>query len=132
MNEPVWLDRAAFERAHAKTLLRHGGLAGVRDTGLLESALARPQQIFAYDPECDLARLAAAYAFGRSRNHPYFDGNKRAGFLAMVLFLAANGAELTATDGEAIATMLALARGELSEGELAVWIRAHLAKFKPE
>jgi death-on-curing protein len=98
-------------------------LAGVRDYGLLESALARPRHLHSYQPESDLARLAAAYAFGLARNHPFNDGNKRAAFLAIGLFLQINGRELIADPVESIAVILRLAEGSLSEPKLAEWIR---------
>lgn len=98
---------------------------GPRDEGALESALARPRQRWQDDPEATLAELAAAYACGLGRNHPYLDGNKRTALIAMVAFWQRNGAELTATNAEAVLTMLAVAAGELSEAELANWIHAH-------
>jgi death-on-curing protein len=108
---------------HSETLAEHSGLAGVRDYGLLESSLARPQHLHAYEPKSDLAALAAAYGFGLARNHPFFDGNKRAAFLAIGLFLEINGHELIADPVEAIALILKLAEGSLGEKELAEWIR---------
>jgi death on curing protein len=120
---PRWIDRRALLLLHSETLAQHGGLAGVRDHGLLESALARPRNLHAYEPGSDLARLAAAYGFGLARNHPFNDGNKRAAFLAMGLFLLINGRELIADPVEAIAVILRLAEGNLSEPDLAEWIR---------
>ena len=108
---------------HSETLAEHGGLAGVRDSGLLESALARPQHLHAYEPKSDLAALAAAYGFGLARNHPFIDGNKRAAFLTIGLFLQINDQELIADPVEAIAVILKLAEGNLSEKDLAEWIR---------
>lgn len=125
-SEPRWLSRLAVDAIHSDQLRQHGGLAAVRDENALESALARPQQKRAYDRSADLAALAAAYAFGLTRNHPYRDGNKRIGFLALVTFLGINDRELDATDEEVVTTMLALADGTLSEAQLAGWIRAHL------
>ena len=104
------------------------GLPGVRDENVLESALARPQQKWAYDPTPDLPVLAAAYAFRLVRNHPYRDGNKRIGFLALVTFLGINDHELDATDEEVVTTMLALADGSLTESRLTTWIREHLLR----
>jgi death-on-curing protein len=112
---------------HNDQLREHGGLPGVRDENLLESALARPQQKRHYDSNADVPALAAAYAFGLVKNHPYRDGNKRIGFLAMVTFLGINGYELDATDGDVVGEMLALADGTVSEDELADWIRKHLS-----
>jgi len=120
---PRWIDERALLLLHNETLAEHGGLAGVRDHGLLESALARPRNLHAYEPESDLARLAAAYGFGLTRNHPFNDGNKRAAFLAIGLFLQINGRELIADPVEAIAVIFGLAKGSLSESELAEWIR---------
>ena len=124
---PLWLGRVVVDAIHADQVREHGGLAGVRDENVLESALARPQQKHAYDPDIDLAGLAAAYAFGLARNHPYRDGNKRIAFLALVTFLGLNGTEFDATDEDVVATMLALAAGTLSEAQLGRWIRKHSA-----
>ena len=115
---------------HNDQLREHGGLPGVRDETVLESALARPQQKWYYAERPDLASLAAAYGFGLAKNHPYRDGNTRIGFLAMVTFLGMNGHDLEATDPEVIAEMLALAYGRVSEQALASWIRQHSAKRK--
>ena len=124
---PLWLGRVVVDAIHADQVREHGGLAGVRDENVLESALARPQQKHAYDPDIDLAGLAAAYAFGLARNHPYRDGNKRIAFLALVTFLGLNGTEFDATDEDVVSTMLALAAGTLSEAQLGRWIRKHSA-----
>lgn len=120
---PRWIDQRALLLLHSETLAEHGGLAGVRDPGLLESALARPRHLHVYEPESDLARLAAAYGFGLARNHPFNDGNKRTAFLAIGLFLQINGRELIADPVEAIAVILGLAEGSLGETKLAEWIR---------
>jgi death on curing protein len=100
-----------------------GGLTGIRDEGLLDSALARPRKRFAYNRKCDLADLAAAYAFGLSQKHPFRDGNKRIAFLAAGLFRELNGIELTSEPVAEISTFLSLAAGALKEGALAQWIR---------
>jgi len=122
----VWLEKALALAIHDRQLAEHGGSAGVRDEGLLESALARPQQLHAYgDPAPDLADLAAALAHGLARNHPFVDGNKRTAHVAYRTFLALNGTELDATDGEKYLTMLALAEGKLSERDFAAWLRVH-------
>lgn len=113
---------------HNDQLREHGGLPGVRDETLLESALARPRQKWHHAEKPGLASLAAAYGFGLVKNHPYRDGNKRIGFLAMVTFLGMNGHDLEATDVEVIAEMLALADGRVSGQALAYWIRQHSAK----
>ena len=120
---PLWIDQRALLLLHSETLAQHGGLPGVRDHGLLESALARPRNLHAYEPESDLDRLAAAYGFGLARNHPFNDGNKRSAFLAIGLFLEINGRELIADPVEAIAVILNLSEGSLSEPDLARWIR---------
>lgn len=112
---------------HNDQLREHGGLPSVRDENVLGSALARAQQKWHYDASADMPSLAAAYAFGLVKNHPYRDGNKRLGFLAMVTFLGINGHEFDATDADVVAEMLALADGTVSEDELAAWIRRHAA-----
>jgi len=120
-----FISRKALELLHDESLAEHGGSAGLRDEGLLESALARPHQLLAYG-EPDLAAIAAAYGFGLARNHAFVDGNKRAALLATGLFLAVNGQRLVATQAEATLTMLALAAGELSEDGFAQWLRGHI------
>lgn len=125
MTEPVWLGKELVLRVHERQLEDHGGATGVRDEGLLESALARPLNQFAYG-ERDMATLAAAYAFGIARNHPFVDGNKRTAFVACELFLAANGRDLGASDEECLAMMLALASSEIGEEEFAAWLRENV------
>ncbi len=127
-SRPYWLTRIVVDAVQNDQLREHGGLPGIRDENALESALARPQQKWNYADKPDLATLAAAYGFGLVRNHPYRDGNKRIGFLAIVTFLAMNGRELVATDAEVVTEILALADGRVSEDELASWIRQHSAK----
>lgn len=124
--EPRWLSRLVVDTIQMDQIREHGGLPGIRDENALESALARPRQKWAYAEERDIAALAAAYGFGLARNHPYRDGNKRIGFLAMVTFLGINGWELDVTDADVITTILALASGDLEEDVLARWIRSHL------
>ena len=121
--EPEWLDARIALAVHDRQLAEHGGGAGIRDQALLESALARPVNQWAYGEVDDLATLAAAYAFGIARNHPFVDGNKRTAWVFARLFLALNGAELEFAPEDAIRTMLALAAGELGEEELAQWFR---------
>jgi death-on-curing protein len=121
--EPYWLSRTVVDAIQADQLRQHGGLAGARDENALESALARAKQKWSYGNERDLAILAAAYGFGLVQNHPYRDGNKRIGFLALATFLGVNGRELNASDADVVTTMLALADGKLTERELADWIR---------
>ena len=120
-----FVSRRALELLHDESLAEHGGRPGLRDEGLLESALARPHQLLAYG-EPDLAALAAAYAFGLARNHAFVDGNKRVAFLATGLFLGLNGQRLVTTQADATLTMLALAAADLGEDELAKWLRAHI------
>ena len=126
--EPSWLTRVVVDAVHHDQLREHGGLPGIRDENVLESALARPQQKWHYADNTDVPMLAAAYAFGLVKNHPYRDGNKRIGFLAMVTFLGMNGYELETTDAEVVAEILALADGSVSEDALADWIRQHSTK----
>lgn len=123
--EPRWLGRVVVDAIHNDQLREHGGLPGIRDENVLETALARPQQKWHYADHTDVPMLAAAYAFGLVRNHPYRDGNKHIGFLAMATFLGINGHDLTATDVEVVAEISALAEGGISEGALADWIRRH-------
>jgi len=125
MNEPIWLDRQSVILLQAESLAQHGGSSGIRDAGLLDSALTRPINKWNYNSEADLATLAAAYGFGLARNHPFVDGNKRIAFIATALFLRLNGYRLSSTALDEIQTMLQLAAGELSEEEFAVWIRNH-------
>jgi death on curing protein len=113
-------------------LITHGGMPGLRDENQLESALARPKQRFAYEPTADLAALAAAYGYGLARNHPYNDGNKRVAFVVMAVFLGLNGLEFTASEADAVTTIVALASGDLDEETLADWIRLHTARRKQE
>jgi len=123
MKPPRWISRRALLLLHAESLAEHGGLPGIRDQGLLDSALARPRNLLAYGRKCDLADLASAYAFGISRNHPFHDGNKRVAFLSGGLFLALNGLELEAGQVDAIQMFFRLASGRVTEKELAAWLR---------
>ena len=121
-----WIDRRLLVILHDESLAEHGGASGMRDAGLLESALARPLNLVAYgDP--DVADLAAAYGVGLAKNHPFVDGNKRAAFLAVGLFLRMNGHRLTASQADATITMLGVAAGEINEADFAPWVRAHSA-----
>ena len=130
MKTPKWIDRRALVLLHGETLAEHGGSPGLRDDSALDASLARPRHLHAYEPESDLPRLAAAYAFGLVRNHPFTDGNKRAGFLAIGLFLARNGRELIAEPIEAIAIILRLAEGKMTELDLAEWIRRNMGRIQ--
>lgn len=124
-----WIDKQALLLLHGESLAEHGGAAGIRDEGLLDSALARAQNLAAYESP-DFASLAAAYGSGISQNHPFVDGNKRASFLSVGLFLALNGYRLAATQTEATITILSLAAGELDEAAFAEWLRQHIVARK--
>ncbi len=120
----VWVDRKALELLHDESLAEHGGASGLRDEGLLESALARPVNLAHYgDP--DFAALAASYGIGLAKNHAFVDGNKRAALLSVGMFLYLNGYRLKASQAEATVTMLAVASGELAEDAFAAWLRTH-------
>ena len=123
--EPVWLDSRDALAIHDRQLAEHGGLQGVRDLSALESALARPVNRWVYGDD-DVAELAAAYAFGIARNHPFADGNKRTAWVLARLFLAVNGSSLKFEQQDATQTVITLAAGDLSEEELADWFREHL------
>jgi death-on-curing protein len=122
-----WVNRQALLLLHAESLAEHGGAAGLRDAGLLDSALARAQNLAAYG-QPDHAQLAAAYGFGLAKNHAFVDGNKRAAFLATGLFLALNGYRLKTTQADATLTVIALAAGEIDEAAFASWIRERSVK----
>lgn len=122
MTEPVWLDVQIVTDLHAEQLAIFGGPDGIRDSGMLESALGRPINKFAYG-ETDLASLAAAYGFGIARNHPFIDGNKRAAFGAIIVFLGLNDIDFVVPPENATAIILSLAAGEVSEESLTRWIR---------
>ena len=119
-----WIDKRALLLLHGESLADHGGASGIRDEGLLDSALARPLNLVAYG-EPDLAALTAAYGFGIAKNHPFVDGNKRAAFLAVGLFLFLNGQRLNVTQADATVMVLALAAGEIDEAAFANWIRSN-------
>ncbi len=122
MRKWTWIERSVILAAHDEQLAEHGGSPGIRDAGLLDSALARPLNRAAYG-RSDAAELAAAYAYGLSRNHPFVDGNKRIAFVALELFLTLNGHELVADDADCAMSMLAVAAGTTKETALADWIR---------
>jgi len=122
MSEPFWLTRQIIVAIHDEQLAIHGGASGLRDDGMLESALDRPKNRWAYE-ETELAELAAAYAFRIARNHPFVDGNKRTSLLALYTFLGVNGVDFVVPEAEAAAMILALAAGEVSEEGLTPWIR---------
>jgi death-on-curing protein len=121
-SEPRWISKKALLLLHEESLSAFGGARGLRDEGLLESALARPRNTNAYNPATTLAELAASYGYGVAKNHAFVDGNKRAAFLCVGLFLAINGYRLIASQVDAIETMLAVAAGTVTEQELALWI----------
>ena len=120
--EPKWVTLAMVRAAHVESIARFGGTAELRDLGLLESALDRPRNLFAYSENPSVAELAAAYCSGIVRNHPFVDGNKRAGILAAVMFLDLNGLDFAPEETEAYTIIMALAAGEIDEDALAVWI----------
>jgi death-on-curing protein len=123
--EPKWLGVEAVLVMHEEQLAEHGGAAGVRDLGLLESALARPRNAWSYG-QSDLVALGALYAAGVMRNHPFVDGNKRTGFLAAYAFLYVNGIEIVASEAEVIVQCLSLAAGEIDDAEFAAWLRENV------
>jgi death on curing protein len=127
-NQWVWIATEVALAAHAEQLAEHGGGEGVRDAGALDSAMMRPRNLALYE-EPDAAALAAAYAYGIARNHPFVDGNKRTAAVVSETFLVLNGHALGASDAELVVAILAVAAGELSEDELADWFRQHLAEF---
>lgn len=127
MIQPIWLDEADVLAVHDRLLVLHGGLAGLRDAGLLKSALARPQQLAAYGVDVDMIDMAGAYAGGIVQNHSFIDGNKRTGFVACVLFLELNGHRFTATEEAAADAVLALAAGSLDETAFTLFLRENVA-----
>jgi len=127
VTEPRWLSPVHVIAIHSDQTQAHGGSLGLRDRGLLESALERPRNRFHYDPKADLPSLAAAYGFGISSNHPFVDGNKRVAFQAMYLFLGLNGFRIDAPEEEVVALILSLASGDLDEPALAGWLRHHVS-----
>jgi death-on-curing protein len=129
VKQPHWINRRALILLHAESLAEHGGLPGLRDEAGLEAALARPQHVYSYESKAHLARLAGAYGFGIVRGHPFNDGNKRAGLLAIGLFLRLNGYDLAVEDVEAVETITTLAAGGLPETELVDWIRRRMTKL---
>ena len=122
MAEPIWMNLEDAVITHDRELALHGGGTGIRDMGMLESALAKPRNLWAYaDSPLALERLAASYAFGISSNHPFVDGNKRTALVVSFAFLDVNGLEVTASQEDAYLTFLALAAGNVSEDQLAAW-----------
>lgn len=129
MEEPTWVARLAVDAMHHELLKQHGGLPGVRDDSALESALARPRDKWSYEPDADLALLAAAYGYGLAKNHGYSDGNKRIAFIVMYTFLGLNGVEIDASEPAVVQLMVDVASGDCSEDQLAEWIRKHVIPF---
>ncbi|HKX23290.1 MAG TPA: type II toxin-antitoxin system death-on-curing family toxin [Rhizorhapis sp.] len=127
MKEPVWVEKEALLLLHLKALARFGGAEGLRDEGLLDSALTRPRNAF-HKGQKEIAALAASYAFGLVKNHPFVDGNKRAGFMAMGVFLAVNGWALKADSVGAVQAMMALAGGEIGEKEFGLWLKQNIKR----
>ena len=130
MKEPVWIDERDALALHDRLLALHGGAVGLRDDGLLKSALARPQQHFAYSESPDIVDMAAAYTWGIMRNHPFVDGNKRTGFVVGVLFLELNGYHFNASEEDAAQMVLELASGNLDEAGYIAFLRAHASLGK--
>lgn len=124
-NAWVWLDASILLAVHDEQLVEHGGISGIRDNGMFESALAKPQNLAAYG-EPDFAELAASYGFGLAKNHPFLDGNKRTAFVAVELFVRLNGYVLQADDVSCVLTMLAVASGDIDEAGFADWIRKNV------
>jgi len=129
VSEPIWIDERDALALHDRLLALDGGAPGVRDMGLLQSALARPQQLYAYGDNPDIIDMAASYTAGIVRNHPFIDGNKRTGFLVGVLFLELNGVRFTATEESAAQTILSLAAGTLDEPAFAAWMHAQVKRL---
>ncbi|MDR1281086.1 MAG: type II toxin-antitoxin system death-on-curing family toxin [Opitutaceae bacterium] len=127
---PVWVLRAVVLALHEKSLAVDGGIAGIRDEGMLDSALSRPENLFAYDNPT-LFEMAAAYAYGIAKTHPFLDGNKRAAFITAIVFLEANGHAFTATEADAALRTLALAAGEMTEHAYALWLEANSRRASP-
>lgn len=132
MTQPIWLKRVWLDAIHFQQLQRFGGLYGVRDEGIVDSALARARNQWAYQDQADLATLAAAYGYGLARGQGYLDGNKRVAFVSMAVFLEVNGWTLEAPEPDVVRVMVAAAAGELSEVDLAVWVRKHNAAIGDE
>jgi len=131
MKEPRWLKDAVVPAIHRRQLAEHGGLDGIRDAGMLSSALARPKNSFAYsNPKPDFSALAASYAFGIVKNHPFVDGNKRTAFVVCRTFLKLNGHDINATEIEKYLEFVGVAEGSVSEETLADWIRGRLVNYR--
>lgn len=125
MKEPIWVEKPEVLIFHSQQLAEHGGSDGIRDESLLDSALGKPRNVFAYGDDVTLPRLTASYAFGIARNHPFVDGNKRTSLVASFGFLLLNGLRVTATNEDRYITFIKLAEGSLSEDELTAWFTEH-------
>src|SRR5206468_2708770 len=132
MPEPVALTRSIIEALHADQIREHGGQLGLRDLGLFESALARPQNLWAYESDVDLQALAAEYGFGLAKNHAFLDGNKRIAFVAMNVYLILNGLEIETPEPNVVATMLSVAEGRLDRAGLATWLRSVTVAYRSQ
>ena len=131
MTEPIWINLRVIKAFHDRQINEHGGLQGLRDEGLLLSALSRPENAYHYsDRKPDVAELAAAYGFGLAKNHPFNDGNKRTALIAMRLFLKLNGYDLAAAPEDKYKTIIYVAASDITEDELAQWIRKNLKEIK--
>ncbi|HSR14809.1 MAG TPA: type II toxin-antitoxin system death-on-curing family toxin [Gemmatimonadales bacterium] len=128
--EPRWVPRVVLDAAHLDQIREHGGLGGIRDENALEAALARARQKWHHDPKTTFPVLVAAYGFGIATVHPYRDGSKRAGFLAMAIFAGLNGHDLEATDAEVVTVMVGLAAGHVGEAQLAEWLGPRLVRSR--
>jgi death-on-curing protein len=129
VDEPRWMSRALVDAIHADQLRQHGGLRGVRDEHALDSALDRPRNRWAYEPDSDLATLAAAYGFALAKSHAYSDGNKRVAYMVMYTSLGVNGLEIVAPEPEVVRLMVDVASGECDEAGLAEWLRARTERL---
>ena len=129
MSQYNWIDAKALRMLHEESLATHGGSSGIRDEGLFESAMMRPQNLAHYNKDADISDLAASYAYGLAKNDPFVDGNKRVAFLSVGLFLGINGYKLTAKPVDAIQAVLGLASSEITEEAFAAWIKDNLKEF---
>ena len=129
MDEPIWVEKPEVLVAHSRQLAEHGGSDGIRDESLLDSALAKPRNVFAYEDSATLPRLAASYAFGIARNHAFVDGNKRTALIVSEGFLRFNGLKVVAPPEEKYLTFLRLAEGSLGEEEMAAWFTRHAVRL---
>jgi death-on-curing protein len=132
MNEPIWIDEHDARTVHDLLLAQHGGPAGIRDPSLLQSALMRPQQLYAYGDKPDLVEMATAYIAGIVKNHPFVDGNKRTGFVVGAMFLELNQLKFIASEEEATRAIINLASGAFDEGAFATWLRANVKEATPQ